>query len=1523
VANPDFDRDELRRQLDEAKATVGDVEVPVRANVENFRDDIARATAGAKRKIEVPVEAKFDRDALRRSIEDATANTVDPKQLLQGLIAADEEIRKITRDPVMVRLEIDRNRLQRQIAEATREIQSLSIRGGEGPEVQIRLDRAKQQLAGFLLELDAVDSRIVTVTAQVELDKAKAAAELDAFRALESAESVDLSVRLDEAALQRTVDAASSALRGETVRNPILFKLDADEAELLRKIDEARGHLAALSVDGARITFDADATPVLDKIARVRADLERLSAMKATPEVNAKVAAAQADLAKFTAELEALKSQNWEARVRAEIESGGVDLARFRTELDAIDKRRVEAVLALDVNTAGAAAEIDAFIARQRLRRKIHLDVEVDTGTLRTLGARIGQSVEDIVGGIASTTKGIFSGIGSAVGDGFDEINSGFKDLGIDLSDLVKTALNLGAALLRISAIGTGVALAGAAITQAWGLASTAIGAIPGAIALVGVSAGVVMLGLDGIKKAAGSIKPEFDKLKASVSATFEKGLTPAFKQLATIIPGLTDDVNRVAKAISITGTNLAVLITSSHGVELLETIFKRTSDSILAMNPGLLKIVDTFLVLASQKSVFDLLTQAVNDFGAAFQNAVTSSIASGSFDAAMRGLSVTLGELSRGFTDLVKNGITVFANSAPGLNAALSSITNFFNKFDWARLGKAASDVFTGLASAISSIPQGQIDGITQGFEAFGRAINGPQFQAGFQAIIDLIRQLVQALPTMVSAISRAAIALSGFVDVVRGLAQLGPGIFDLFTGNFGRGLMEITSALDTAGPLMASGMAKIAQAVQDGGPAITAAATGAVAGVGPAVSAGLSTVSASAVPAMMDLKAKIASGAIDAASAIPAGFKGVGTATATALAPVTPAAVAAVGSVNTAVSGEMAKVPPAAETALAPIQQLQALQGMRDQFTLAAADSMHAMSVGVQSGMAEVQQQFKTGLDTASSGVNSSFTLIGQGFTVGMAGLAQTVAAGIPAIQTAFNFENVGINVQTTFIGLTAAFSLGMASLAATVTAGMPLIQAAFNFTNIGTQVGLAFQGLVGSVTLGMQSFAATVTAGMVLVQQAFTTGFTTSLTTSITTGFAGLKVATDAGMLTIIDAIRLGGTLMQATLHVAIGLMATDVTTQFALIQTATLDGMQSIVDTISGSMPAVTQAFDMSTLSLTVGLAFQSLVGTFTLGMASISVAVSTGMAQASASMSTGMAGMAAAATAGMSGVTAAIQAGMAIAISAIDSAGRLITASAQASMAGFGNAIRAGMTDATASVNAGATAMQTRFTQLGTQIALTATQSMLLFANAVRIGMNQSVAAVTAGVAAMLGALRAGSGQFFSVGVQMMSGLRSGILSQAGSIAAAAAAVVAGAIAAARAAANVHSPSRVFVEIGSFMGEGLAVGMESMAPRVARAADEMVSAATDTADKISAAFSGSQLSSDLSAKIEHSFGDANSTISTKDVVGQLRKLNGNVDQSSYLSAIVTLLQAIVAQGSGSGNAAMGAQSSRQAAELGAF
>lgn len=207
--------------------------------------------------------------------------------------------------------------------------------------------------------------------------------------------------------------------------------------------------------------------------------------------------------------------------------------------------------------------------------------------------------------------------------------------------------------------------------------------------------------------------------------------------------------------------------------------------------------------------------------------------------------------------------------------------------------------------------------------------------------------------------------------------------------------------------------------------------------------------------------------------------------------------------------------------------------------------------------------------------------------------------------------------------------------------------------------------------------------------------------------------------------------------------------------------------------------------------------------------------------------------------------------------------------------------------------------------------------------AVRGGMDVLQGLIRGGLSGAVEAARGFTDQFSAVGSALMQGLRSGILGAAGQIAAAAVDVVRRAIDAAKALAGIASPSRVFMEIGSFMGEGLALGMEGSTSRVELAADRMADAAIDTVDRISTAFSSNEFGSNLSAKISTSFDDAANGLSTKDVVGQLRKLNGTADQSSYLAVIISLLQALLAQGAGTGGAALGAQASRRTAELGAF
>lgn len=144
--------------------------------------------------------------------------------------------------------------------------------------------------------------------------------------------------------------------------------------------------------------------------------------------------------------------------------------------------------------------------------------------------------------------------------------------------------------------------------------------------------------------------------------------------------------------------------------------------------------------------------------------------------------------------------------------------------------------------------------------------------------------------------------------------------------------------------------------------------------------------------------------------------------------------------------------------------------------------------------------------------------------------------------------------------------------------------------------------------------------------------------------------------------------------------------------------------------------------------------------------------------------------------------------------------------ARPSMAGVVGAVRSGMSAAASAARAG-----------GAQISA-----------AVRSGVNQAVAAARAAAGAMRGA-----------GAMIGAGLAAGIRSQVGAVAAAADALVAQANRAARAAAKVHSPSRLFAEIGDYIGQGMALGINGTTGLVANAGSNIANSAANGANLTSA------------------------------------------------------------------------------------
>lgn len=112
------------------------------------------------------------------------------------------------------------------------------------------------------------------------------------------------------------------------------------------------------------------------------------------------------------------------------------------------------------------------------------------------------------------------------------------------------------------------------------------------------------------------------------------------------------------------------------------------------------------------------------------------------------------------------------------------------------------------------------------------------------------------------------------------------------------------------------------------------------------------------------------------------------------------------------------------------------------------------------------------------------------------------------------------------------------------------------------------------------------------------------------------------------------------------------------------------------------------------------------------------------------------------------------------------------------------------------------------------------------------GKTGVTSAITSALASSASVIRGYYGSFYSAGSYISSGLAAGMRSQLYSIRSAATQIANEAARAARAAAQIKSPSRVFMEIGDYLGQGLVIGMKNEQKAVYNAGYSMGDSAYD-------------------------------------------------------------------------------------------
>lgn len=317
-------------------------------------------------------------------------------------------------------------------------------------------------------------------------------------------------------------------------------------------------------------------------------------------------------------------------------------------------------------------------------------------------------------------------------------------------------------------------AVIGGAVTYALGAVAAAVSALPALLLGAGAALGVVILGMDGIKKAYNNgLKPALDALKKQISDVFEQKLTPAFRKLSTdLLPQLTDKLKTLATSVANVAVHLVDLVTKGENVAKINKLIDTMAQIIASqVDPALQKLVQSFIDLGTNAQILNTIGGMFTDLIGKTANWLAEMNRTGEATRAVGALRDVLGRVEDLFFRVATAAARFFSDATPGVSKLVDSAGRLVDVIG--RMGGAFGKAAGAAADLINSIPQSTLDAIgdsiTRLGDALERAGKNKDLQDLLGRLADLLPKAIDGLTQLTDAVTTLSSVLGpviGFID-------------------------------------------------------------------------------------------------------------------------------------------------------------------------------------------------------------------------------------------------------------------------------------------------------------------------------------------------------------------------------------------------------------------------------------------------------------------------------------------------------------------------------------------------------------------------------------------------------------------------------------------------------------------------------------------------------------------------------------------------------------------------------------